>query len=149
MLGYLQTNSSLRSLDLADCDLDFGALVAFRTVLSQNDTLNHLVLDRPLLRVGADDARERTRLIARAASRAGGAAADDLIAAALAASGEGRADALKRGRGGGDEADDFPARACLRAKGGGPRSRAARPRFQERLRAESRRLEIRVVRPAQ
>ncbi len=45
-----QINTSLRSLDMADTDLDIDALIAFVTVLTGNTTIRSINLDRPLLR---------------------------------------------------------------------------------------------------
>ena len=56
MAEVLQSNTTLRSLDVSDCDLELPSLIAFRTDLQQNNSLEELVLDRPIVRgTSADD----------------------------------------------------------------------------------------------
>ncbi|TEA09913.1 hypothetical protein DBR06_SOUSAS12110025 [Sousa chinensis] len=47
--AMLQINSSLEKLDLGDCDLGMQSVIAFATVLTQNQTIKGLNLNRPVL----------------------------------------------------------------------------------------------------
>ncbi|XP_020737769.2 leucine-rich repeat-containing protein 34 isoform X10 [Odocoileus virginianus] len=47
--AMLQINSSLEKLDLGDCDLGMQSVIAFATVLTQNQTIKGLNLNRPIL----------------------------------------------------------------------------------------------------
>lgn len=45
----LQINSSLEKLDLGDCDLGMQSVIAFATVLTQNQAIKGMNLNRPIL----------------------------------------------------------------------------------------------------
>ncbi|XP_012589664.1 PREDICTED: leucine-rich repeat-containing protein 34 isoform X2 [Condylura cristata] len=47
--SMLQINSSLEKLDLGDCDLGMQSVIAFATVLTQNQTIMGINLNRPIL----------------------------------------------------------------------------------------------------
>ncbi|XP_054432926.1 leucine-rich repeat-containing protein 34 isoform X2 [Pteronotus mesoamericanus] len=47
--AMLQINSSLEKLDLGDCDLEMQSVIAFATVLTQNQTIKGINLNRPIL----------------------------------------------------------------------------------------------------
>ncbi|XP_040126001.1 leucine-rich repeat-containing protein 34 isoform X2 [Ictidomys tridecemlineatus] len=47
--SMLQINSSLEKLDLGDCDLGMQNVIAFATVLSQNQAIKGINLNRPIL----------------------------------------------------------------------------------------------------
>ncbi|XP_018878409.2 leucine-rich repeat-containing protein 34 isoform X2 [Gorilla gorilla gorilla] len=47
--AMLQINSSLEKLDLGDCDLGMQSVIAFATVLTQNQAIKAINLNRPIL----------------------------------------------------------------------------------------------------
>ncbi|KAK7818588.1 hypothetical protein U0070_001563 [Myodes glareolus] len=47
--AMLQINSSLEKLDLGDCDLGLQSVIAFTTVLTQNQAIKAINLNRPIL----------------------------------------------------------------------------------------------------
>ncbi|XP_077017102.1 leucine-rich repeat-containing protein 34 isoform X2 [Tamandua tetradactyla] len=47
--AMLQVNSSLEKLDLGDCDLGMQSVIAFATVLTQNQAIRGINLNRPIL----------------------------------------------------------------------------------------------------
>ncbi|XP_035306628.1 leucine-rich repeat-containing protein 34 [Cricetulus griseus] len=47
--AMLQINSSLEKLDLGDCDLGLQSVIAFSTVLTQNQAIKGINLNRPIL----------------------------------------------------------------------------------------------------
>uniref|UniRef100_A0A2K6EXL4 Leucine rich repeat containing 34 n=1 Tax=Propithecus coquereli TaxID=379532 RepID=A0A2K6EXL4_PROCO len=47
--AMLQINSSLQKLDLGDCDLGMQSVIAFATVLTQNQAIKGINLNRPIL----------------------------------------------------------------------------------------------------
>lgn len=47
--AMLQINSSLEKLDLGDCDLGMQSVIAFATVLTQNQTVMGININRPVL----------------------------------------------------------------------------------------------------
>ncbi|KAG8511484.1 Leucine-rich repeat-containing protein 34, partial [Galemys pyrenaicus] len=47
--SMLQINSSLEKLDLGDCDLGMQSMIAFATVLTQNEAIMGINLNRPIL----------------------------------------------------------------------------------------------------
>ena len=50
-----QTNKSLKTLQLANCDLNLSTLVALSTSLATNPSLTSLTLDRPILSTSQEE----------------------------------------------------------------------------------------------